>query len=756
MSVQRKNNIDLVCSIAELSGLFEKRNSVEGFLQNVVDLVAQHMDSDVCSIYLFDEDTGELVLRANRGLQIDSTQEIRMNLGEGLSGVALKELRPIRVGKAKESPFFKQFPEVHEESFNAFLAVPIRRSLKRIGVIVLQHARPDYFDAHDTKALRAIASQLAATLENAELIMKIHSQGVPDNKKSQKGLGRLKGHATSEGIAFGQAVVLGHRDELYQSILSQAANQRDTLEDFDRSLQASIEQLEFLQREVTQILSDVATLIFDSHLLMLQDSEFTGKMRESVVAGKPASQAIISVVQQYVGLFLESSNPRVQEKVQDVQDLGYRLLHNLVEDLPESGSYAEHVVIAADLYPSELVKLRAQRAEGVLLVSSGVTSHISILARSLGLPMILCKDSAALEIANGTDMILDGFEGNVYLNPSDDIRQKFQRLHYGLLHAAQEARDVPLRTATIDHQRVVVQANINLINDVTPAIQFNAEGVGLYRSEFPFIIRNHFPSEEEQYLIYKRILDPMKDHEVVLRTLDIGGDKQLTHLDTIEPDPNPFLGYRGIRFSFGHMDVFREQLRAMVRAGHGRKLGILFPMISSLDELLKARELLDQILQELSDEGLDHNPAPRVGAMIEVPSAVDMISEMAACTDFLSIGTNDLIMYLLAADRTNEMVQDMHKAHHPAVLRTLKRIADGVGNRISTVSVCGGAGADPWLIPFLLGIGIRKFSVEPRQIPVVKDLVTKLTIKDSRRLVSKLLAMKTIAEVESYLRAGSK
>lgn len=749
--MHRKNNIDLVCSIAELSGLFEKRASVGGFLQNVVDLVAQHMESEVCSIYLYDEDTEELVLRANRGLAIDHTSEVRMKLGEGLSGLALKELRPIRVGRASANPAFKSFPHVHEDAFNAFLAVPIRRSLKRIGVIVLQHSRPDYFDAHDAKALRAIASQLATTLENAELIMKIHDQGNGSDKRQNRGFRRLRGIPNSDGIAFGKAVVLGHRDELYASIVEQATESHDTIEDFDRSLRESVDQLEFLQREVTQILSDVATLIFDSHLLMLQDPEFTGKMRSAIEDGTPASQAIIDVVQQYVALFAGSGNPRVQEKVQDIQDLGYRLLHNLVQDMPESGSYADHVVIASDLYPSELVKLRAQRAEGLLLVSSGVTSHISILARSLGLPMVLCKDDAALEIPNGTRMIIDGFEGNIYIEPTNDITQKFQRLHYGLLHAAHEARDVPLRTTTVDNQRVMVQANINLINDVTPATQYNAEGVGLYRSEFPFIIRNHFPSEEEQYLIYQRILEPMKDHEVVLRTLDVGGDKQLSHLSDIEPDPNPFLGFRGIRFSFGHEDVFREQLRAMVRAGHRRKLGILFPMISSLDELLKAREVLSEVLQELADEGIQHNPAPRVGAMIEVPSAVDLVSELAACTDFLSIGTNDLVMYLLAADRTNERVQDMHKAHHPAVLRALKRIADGVGNRISTVSVCGGAGADPWMIPFLLGIGIRKFSVEPRQIPVVKDLISKMTIRESRRLVSKLLSMKTVAEVESYL-----
>ncbi|GAB6090884.1 phosphoenolpyruvate--protein phosphotransferase [Spirochaeta dissipatitropha] len=751
MAVQRKNNIDLVCSIAELSGLFEKRTSVSGFLQNVVDLVAQHMDSDVCSIYLFDEDSQELILRATRGLVIDESKDVRMRIGEGLSGVALKELRPIRVGHAPSNPFYKSIPHVHEENFSAFLAVPIRRSLKRIGVIVLQHSKPDYFTQHDSKALRAIASQLAATLENAELLMKIHEQGIVQDKRDPGGFSRLKGVPTSEGIAFGSAVVLGHREELFQSIVDKAKARRDTLEDFDRSLQQTLTQLEDLQREVTRALSDVASLIFDSHLLMLQDSEFTGRMRKMIEGGRTASDAIIEVVEQYVSIFSGSSNASVQEKVQDVQDLGYRLLHNLLDDHAESGSYADHVVVASDIYPSELVKLRAQSAEGVLLVSSGITSHVSILARSLGMPLVICKNSDALDIPNGTELILDGFEGNIYLNPTEDIVKKFQRLHYGLLHSEQESRDIPAQTYTIDHQRVIVQANINLINDVTPALQYNSEGVGLYRSEFPFIIRNNFPSEEEQLSIYQRILDPMKDQEVVLRTLDIGGDKQLSYTENAVIDPNPFLGFRGIRFSFGHADIFREQLRAMLRAGYKRKLGILFPMISSLDELLQARSILNDAIDELSEEGIEHNPSPKVGAMIEVPSAVDLISDIAACTDFLSIGTNDLVMYLLAADRTNELVQDLHKSHHPSVLRTLKRIADGVGNRISTVSVCGGAGADPWMIPFFLGIGIRKFSVEPRQIPMVKDLVSKLTIRESRRLVSRLLAMKTIHEVETYL-----
>ncbi len=757
MSKGRKNNIDLVCSIAELSGLFEHRGSVSGFLQNVVDLVSQHMESDVCSIYLFDEDSQELILRANRGLEISSGQAVRMKVGEGLAGLSLKDLTPVRVGRAQSHPAFKAFDQVHEEELHAFLAVPIRRSLKRIGVIVLQHRTVDYFDEHDVKALRAIASQLAATLENAELIMKIHEQDGQEHEVDDVGFRRLRGIPASGGIAFGKAIILGNREELYSSIISGSDASQKTIEDLERSIQVSIEQVQNLQREASQILSDVANLIFDSHLLMLQDSEFTGRMQRMIKdEGRTVSEAIIEVVQNYVRLFSESKNPAVQEKVQDVQDLGYRLLQNLVEDISESGSYADHVVVAEEVYPSELVKLRIQRAEGILLLSSGVTSHAAILARSLSLPMIQCKDPKALAIKNGTEMILDGFEGNIYLEPTEDISSKFRRLHYGLLYAEQQGGTIPETSRTMDWQRVFVQANINLINDVTPAVHYKAEGVGLYRSEFPFIIRNHFPSEEEQYIIYRRILDPMDDHEVVLRTLDVGGDKQLSYLENRNPDENPFLGYRGIRFSLGHRNVFREQLKAMARAGEGKKLGILFPMISSLDELLAARELLDEVLQELADEGTPHNPAPRVGAMIEVPSAVDLISEIATCADFLSIGTNDLVMYMLAVDRTNEKVQEMYKPHHPAVLRALKRIADGVGNRISSVSVCGSAAADPWMIPFFLGIGVRKFSVEPRQIPLVKDLIGKLTVRDSRRLVGRLLAMKTISEVEGHLRGVSR
>ncbi|TVR01027.1 MAG: phosphoenolpyruvate--protein phosphotransferase [Spirochaetaceae bacterium] len=753
----RKNNVELIWSIGELSGLFEKRTNMGGFLQDVVDRIAGHMESDVCSIYLYDEEADVLVLRATRGLNPESVGKVHLQIGEGISGSALKELRPIREAHASKSPYFKAVPDIGEEQYESFLAVPIKRGLNRIGVMSLQHHRPDFFDVQDARAIQAIASQLAATLENVEILMEIHAGHTEtDRQVSQEDIRVFVGRSASDGVALGTSVSFGVRGEELpvQPDMGDAdsgctgENRDEELRRFHQSLSATQSQLESLQVAIESDYADVASLIFSSHLLMLKDEQFSGEMVREIESGCTAKQAVIKVVNHYVQLFSQSKNARVQEKTQDVKDLGHRLVTNLSGDADVEGDYRGQIILAADVFPSELVRIAAQHAEGLVLKDGGVTAHIAILSRSLGLPVVLCKDARLFAVADGTRLLLDGYEGTVYVEPEESVLARFQQ-NLDRSDGRGVKKEIPETSHTRDNQRVHLLANINIFHDARIAQENRAEGIGLYRSEFPFIVQNTFPTEEEQYRIYRSVIESMNGRPVTLRTVDIGGDKLAPQSGVVET--NPFLGFRGIRFCLDRPEIFRDQLRALLRAGLDADLRIMLPMVSSVDEYIAAKGHLQDCSRELTAEGIAHNATPQLGAMVELPSAVEISHALAKAADFLSIGTNDLVMYTLGVDRTNERVGHMYKPYHPAVLRSLRRVCEAGRQARCPVSICGDAAGDEAMILFLLGIGMRTFSVEPRQLPRIKEMIPQLSIRDARTFARKLLTFDRIDQIERFL-----
>jgi len=748
-----KDNIDLICSVAELSGLFEKRSDLGGFLQDVVELVAQHMLSDVCSIYLYDEAEEKLVLRATRGLNPDSVGRVRLRIGEGLTGLSLEQRRPVRVDRAEEHPSFKVVPELKEEEYQSFLAVPIRRGLVRIGVIALQHRRAGYFSEHDAKALRAIASQLAATLENASLLMDIHAEGEKERARLHgvEEIGTLVGRSAGPSIGWGEATHLDGAAHVWAPEPPRLESVSQEVERFEAALERARSQLEELQVDAERRYSDVAGLIFSSHLLILRDEEFSGRMLDAVQEGMSPVAAVQMVVGRFVELFGGNGETRLKEKAQDVQDLGHRILRNLVSDETDHGDYTGQVVISRDIFPSELVKLAAQHVEGLVLSGAAATSHVSILARSLGLPLVFVRDNRVFEIPERTPLIVDGVNGQVLVAPEEETRNRY-REQIGELNAETAAGGVPEEAVTQCGTRMQVMANVNLVADVDVAKANCADGIGLYRSEFPFLVRKDFPSEEEQYYIYRSVVGAMAGREIVLRTLDIGGDK-LLDADVDNQEANPFLGMRGIRFSLANPDLFRDQLRAMLRAGAGAgtSLRIMFPMVSSVDEFQQAEQLLEECKEELRREGLEFNEHALVGAMIELPSAIESAGVLSREADFLSVGTNDLVMYLLGVDRTNERVGKLYVHHHPAVLRAIARLVDSLGDGRAELAVCGEAASDPVMVPFFLGLGIRRLSVEPRYIPRVKRQIAAMDLEFARRRARQMLTIASVSEMNEFV-----
>jgi phosphotransferase system enzyme I (PtsP) len=386
----------------------------------------------------------------------------------------------------------------------------------------------------------------------------------------------------------------------------------------------------------------------------------------------------------------------------------------------------------------------------LVLFGGAVTAHVSVLARSLLVPLIVTEEESIFRIPPNTELALDANQGILIVQPDDSARKRIKQLIEGSDRIEVLEAAVKSETRTVDGERIYLRATVNLLSDLKLASRLKAEGIGLYRSEFPFLIRSDFPSEEEQYRIYKQVVDGLEDPLVTLRTLDVGGDKILSYIPDAQ-EANPFLGLRAIRFLLENKKVFVGQLKAMIRAGGKRQIRILFPLISSVDDFLNARKIVLKSLSFLKRDGLGQYPVPKLGAMIELPSAVEMAPELAREADFLSLGTNDLVQYMLGVDRTNEKVADLFDIRHPAVFRAVKRVNDAAKLADCPLSICGIMSKDPRTVYYLMGLGVREFSMEPGKIPGIQDTVTRMDSVQAAKDAEILSKLGTQEEIRNYL-----
>lgn len=730
----KRDHAKLICDVSELSGLFHDTASMDDFLNKLTDMITAHMACEVCSIYLYYNDSNELILKATKGLNPSSVGQVKMKPGEGLTGLAFKEQRPICEGQGRDNPNFRLFPGIGEERFESFLAVPILRGSLGIGVMVIQSEKKNYFSNEDIQIFRALTSQLATTIETARLLITLNDQ---KHKKQQpvKDLKLVKGRIGAQGVAFAGGVVIDGFLTDFEHLVK--LSKPLTVKDFHNAVEETEKQLQQLQKHIENELFDVSGLIFTAQILMLKDKGFLDAILKFIHMGINPPEAVANVVGEYVRKFSAIEDSYLRDKIYDVKDVGRRLLENMTDLTQHQGEVENRIVIASELLPSDTIKLFSQKVKGIILLSGGVTSHVSILSRSLNIPLVIADEEGLLSLMEGTPILLDAYSGYIHIHPPENIVKKvFERedLHRDIEHLKKSIRSKP---HTKDGTVIKLMANINLLGDLKAAGEFKADGIGLYRSEFPFIIRSSFPSEEEQFLIYRRLVEGMDGKEITLRTLDVGGDKILSYYN-YSHEENPFLGLRSIRFSLKHKDVFITQLRAMLRAAHGAKLRIMFPMISSIDEFQQAKGIVQECVYDLEKEKQKIG-APPIGAMVELPSIIEIIDEIAQEADFLSIGTNDLVQYLLAVDRTNERVADLYLPQHPSVLRALKRVVDAGIKYNKDVCICGDMATDPKFLPYLLGIGIRSLSMDARYLPRIHEHLSTIVLDEAEKFAATLL-----------------
>jgi phosphotransferase system enzyme I (PtsP) len=734
--MEKKNSdyLNLLFNISELADLVTGSSDLEGFLQRSVDLVANHFKAPVCSIYLYNESKKRLTLKATKGLKPEAVNQIHLKSGEGLVGQSFETFSIIREGNARKNPSFKYFPETGEEQFNSFLCVPIRRGVEKIGVLVVQHGDSDHFTVLDERAIRAVVTQLAGSIANARLLIELSYDR--DDSGDDVPLHFIKGRAATGGYALGKAIVINKKKKsiLYDPLFDEA---QFVKQDFLNAVEKTTLELKSLQKEFARRLPESASLIFTAHFMILKDKNFIGKMAEKIDSGTPPCDAVRKVAGKYISFFSSSPHAYMREKAQDVEDLSIRILNHF-SNKDEQGQYEKgHIAITRQVYPSDILKLVSAGIKGIVMASGGVTSHVTILARSLQMPLIIAEEPELLALSDQTSILLDGEEGNIHINPEPDTIALFENR----LKLEKESRQIVMadQTLTRDNERVVLMANINLLSELSLAKALKSEGIGLYRTEFPFLIRATFPSEAEQYIIYKKLFDEMGDQPIVIRTLDAGGEKTLAYSDS-PPEANPDLGLRSIRFSLRHKDIFEFQVRAMLRAAAQKEnVSIMFPLISSLDEFLEAKQIVLDCMTALSIEQQAFNDAVKLGMMVELPSVIETIDEFAREADFFSIGTNDFIQYMLAADRANKMVANHYVPHHPAVNRGIAKVVAAAKKYNIDVSVCGEMAHEKEYIPFLLGVGIRTLSVDPQFLPAVQQTIMSFDMADAQTFARAML-----------------
>lgn len=715
-------------------------------LEIIVHRVKSAMCVDVCSVYLTDQHSGQLVLMATEGLHPESVGLVRLDTSEGLVGLVAERAEPVNLDDAPAHPRYRYFPETGEERYHAFLGVPIIHHRQVLGVLVVQRHAETRFDDEQVTFLITIAAQLAGAIAHAE------ASGGIDGLQRRPTEGRpLQGQPGAPGVAIGTAVVMsGH--VAVESVP-------------DRPVQDVAAEQERFRKAIAAVRNDVREMIerigpaipagdralFDAYLLMLESDSLVEGTLQRIQVGNWAQGALRDTIQEHVHTFELMEDPYLRERAQDVRDLGRRILLRLREEEAEQREFPKRTVLVGDeITASMLAEVPAKRLAGVVSVRGSRTSHTAILARALGVPAVMgCTDLPVARV-DGREIIADGHSGRVYISPSAQVRKEYQRLQReeaelsaGLL----ELRNLP--AVTPDGVRIPLYANTGLLSDTTPSLKSGAEGVGLYRTEFPFMIRDRFPGEDEQYQVYRQVLESFHPRPVTMRTLDVGGDKGLPYFPITED--NPFLGWRGIRICLDHPEIFLAQLRAMLRASVGLdNLKLLLPMVSTVAEVDEALALVKRARNELVEEG-HAVTMPEVGVMVEVPSAVYQIKALAKRVDFFSIGTNDLTQYLLAVDRNNSRVAGLYDSLHPAVIQAVKQIVDAAHRQHKPVSVCGEMAGDPVAAVVLLGMGVDSLSMSAASLLRVKWMIRTLTQAEAKAALKRVLRLNEPREVREYL-----
>lgn len=717
-------------------------------LDIIVKQVREAMSADVCSVYLKDDILQQHVLMATEGLDSASIGIVRLNFDQGLVSLVASREEPINVDNAQEHPRFHYFPEACEDQYFGFLGVPIIHQRKVLGVIVVQQTSKKRFDEEQENFLITIAAQLAGAMAHAEVSGEIERLL---NQHEVTDIRPFEGLSGAPGVAIGTATAIFPSSEL-EKIPDRFVDDLDKeIDAFHHALSSVKQDITKLSNRLKDVLPAEERALFDAYLLMLDSHSLRGVTAARIMEGNWAPGSLRRTVDEQIDAFAEMDDPYMRERAEDLRELARRILEYLLQDVQREITYPESTILVGnEISAAQLAEVPREKLAGVVSVKGSRTSHVAILARALGLPAVMGSSSLPIGRIDGQLVIADGYSGNVYISPPKQIREEYQRLAKEeeiLTAELVNLRDDP--SVTEDGESIPLYVNTGLLSDITPSQNSGADGIGLYRTEFPFMVRQNFPGEEEQYRIYRQALMAFAPRPVTLRTLDVGGDKSLPYFPIVED--NPFLGWRGIRITLDHPELFLVQVRAMIRAAVGLdNLQILLPMISQMSELRESAKLIDRAYEELKEEE-EGITKPKLGVMIEVPSAVYQAHRIAELVDFLSIGTNDLTQYLLAVDRNNAQVASLYDALHPAVIQAVHDTVRAAHDMGKPASVCGEMAGDPAAVVLLVAMGIDSLSMSASSLNRVKWVIRNLSTERARQYLDEAMNMDDAVSIRDFL-----
>lgn len=723
--------------------------SLDEALAIIVSRVRGAMGTEVCSVYIRDQDRQRYIFRATEGLNSELVGRTGLLAGEGLVGLVAEREEPVNLEDAEQHPNFQFLPDLGEERFHAFLGVPIIHQRDVLGVLVVQQDERRRFDDSEEAFLVTMSAQLAGVIAHAMVTGEVPDAESPARERKST---RISGVPGAPGVGIGTAVVVSPVADLYAVPKQRSENRRDELRAFKRALESVRTDIASVADNLRDKLSAEDLALFDVYLGILDDSTIGGEVAALIKAGQWAQGALAGVMIEHIRHFEAMEHSYLRERAVDVKDLGERVLAYLQAEQRDVADYPEQtILVSEELTASMLGEIPRERLAGLVSVRGSGNSHVAILARAMGVPTVMGAVDLPYTRLMDMSLVIDGYNGNVHLNPTQGVLKRFREIveqDEALSKDLEALRDLPC--VTLDDHRLTLCVNTGLMADVARSLDRGAEGVGLYRTEVPFLLREGFPTEEEQRGIYREQLEAFAPRPVTMRTLDVGGDKALPYFPIEEA--NPFLGWRGIRVTLDHPEILLAQVRAMLKANAGLgNLRIMLPMVSNIPELEEALALVNRSYREVQQEGID-TVRPAIGVMVEVPSAVYQARALARRVDFLSVGSNDLTQYLLAVDRNNPRVSELYHLFHPAVLHALLQVVEGGRAEGKQVSICGELAGNPLSAVLLMAMGYEVLSMNATSLPRVKSAIRSVSAVDARALLEVAMEMDSAQQIEEHVR----
>jgi phosphotransferase system enzyme I (PtsP) len=707
-------------------------------LDTVVRIIANDMVAEVCSAYVMR--AGEVLeLFATEGLRPEAVHRTRLRVGEGLVGVIAATARPLALADAQSHPDFAYRPETGEEIYHSLMGVPILRGGRVLGVVVVQNRTQRHYTEDEVEALQTIAMVLAELVASGNLVS-------PMELRPSDGIGllpvRLDGIQLNPGLAVAVAVLHQPRVIIRQVVAEDPVAELNRLKTAVAAMHSAIDRL----LETTELEGGEQRDILESYRMFAADRGWLQRMTEAVKSGLTAEAAVQKVLDDTRSRMAQVSDPYIRERLLDLEDLAHRLQQHLAGNgTPDSAPELpdEFILVARSMGPAELLDYDRRRLKGLILEEGSPTAHVAIVARALDVPVIGRVKDCLMKIEAGDIIVADGDNAQIYIRPGEDIQQAIdESMSARIAQKANYAAMRDLPAVTRDGIAVALHLNAGLLIDLPHLDTTGAAGIGLYRTELPFMIRSTFPSVDQQAELYGRVLELAGGRPVVFRTLDIGGDKLLPYLPDIE-DENPAMGWRAIRIALDRPAMMRQQLRALIRAAGGHELRVMFPMVAEVAEFIAAREVLEVELRRAAQRKVRPPKHIKVGVMLEVPALVRQLPALLAVVDFISVGTNDLVQFLFACDRGNPRLAGRYDVLSPVVLGLLRELVVVSGKAGVPLAVCGEMAGHPLEAMALVGVGVRNLSLAPAGLGPVKTMIRSLRLGE---LADLLVGVEALAD----------